>query len=126
MRNKFILLFCLINLSVAAQFSKSLKYDYMVSQRMVNSFEYHVPMHRSPRLKVTCRTALNKDMISQVMDDDLSEIFDDIEFSQFVRYNVRIRWRFGRDRVFVGAKTMGAVGMEPSKNLYYIGFKKSF
>lgn len=89
---------------------------------------YHVPKHKSPKFKLTCRTAFNRDVFDQALEDgDLTEIFDDVEFSQFLKYNVRARWKFkNRNKIFIGAETMGYAGTGIPKNAYYIGFKKYF
>jgi hypothetical protein len=101
--------------------------NYRISEKTIQSLKYHIPLHKSPRLKFTCRTAFNKEVLTQALDDyDLSEIFDEVQFSQFVKYNLRVRWKFkNKNKIFIGAETMSSAA-PGFINSYYIGFRKFF
>lgn len=102
--------------------------NYMINSKTLESLNCHYHTKKSPRFKITCRTAFNKEILAQVVDDTRpSEIFDDVEFSQFVRYNLRVRWRCkNNSKIFIGAQTLGNHNPNPATVSYYIGFKKRF
>lgn len=128
MNKKIIIIFLfLLNINLFSQ--KIIKAEKNeISQKTIDSFCYHVHYKKSSKIKVTLRTAFNKDILVQAMDDaKMSEIFDDVEFSQFFQYNVRCRFRFkNRNKFFIGAETMGAVSPGVGKDAFYFGFKKYF
>jgi hypothetical protein len=118
----------LLSTSVFSQLNRDTT-RYIISQKTLDSFKYRVSYtKKSPRLKITCRTAFNKDALDQAMsDNDLSEMFDDVEFSQFLKYNLRVRWRTKKKyNIFIGAETLGASNPGPGQNAYYIVFKRRF
>jgi hypothetical protein len=128
MRLFFFGIFILFSTTAFSQLNRD-TVSYRISQKTLDSFKYHVEyMKKSPQFKVTCRTAFDRDALSQlVSEDNLTQMFDDIEFSQFLKYNVRARWRFkNKNSIFMGAETMGANAPGPGQNAYYIGFKKRF
>jgi hypothetical protein len=121
MRYVFFVIFLLISSTIFSQINKDTS-SYKLSPVTLESFRYNAPKHKSPKFKVTLRTAFNREVIG---DKNLSEILEEVEFFQFAKYNLRARWKLkNKNKVFIGAQTLGfTTGLS---NVYYIGFKKYF
>lgn len=98
-----------------------------INQNILNSFKYNAPVKKYKKYKITCKTILNKGAIKEVIgsDEDLLEILDDSQFSQFIQYNLRFRIKFkNQNHFFIGTKTFLESGS--AKSLSYVGFKTYF
>jgi hypothetical protein len=126
MKKLIFLLTIICSLNCLAQFKKI--DSTAISQRTLESLKYHQPIHHSPKFKVTVRTAFSMTNVQQVLDNGFStDIFDDIQINQLVKYNGRIRWRFkNKNKIYFGLQTMADVMPGRKPNTYYIGFVKNF
>lgn len=103
------------------------KFGCHINHKTLNSFKYNAPVKKYKKYKITCKTILNRSAIKESFssNEDLSEILDESQFSQFIQYNLRFRIKFkNQNHFFIGTKTFLESGS--SKGLSYIGFKKYF
>ncbi len=126
---KYISILLIINIffcnTIFSQIKKE-KCDSCISQKTLSSFKYNPSVKKYTKFKVTSRTVFDKDIFVKSIDDgDLLEVFSEAQFSQFMQYNVRARWKFkNQNHIFIGTKTF--VDSGSSKKISYIGFKKYF
>lgn len=124
---------CFVLILIANTFFAQLKKQIeicIISKKTLESMQYNFKSKKSPKFKVTCRTAFNKDAIDKsMMDDNLKDAFDDIDYSQLLQYNLRFRWKNKKgSKFFVGVQAMSTFALvnNEDQNSYYIGFKKTF
>ena len=117
-----VIMLLLMNLSTLAQINSEY-YNDTINNKIIDSFKYHAPKHKSPRFKITFTSAINKKALQQLVDEPISSI-DEFDVTQIAKYNMRFRLRLkNKNRVYLGAETM-TDGYK--KNIFYIGMRKYF
>jgi hypothetical protein len=115
-----IILFLYFTIYCNAQLNKNP--HQQITRRSLDSFVYHVPLHHSPKFKMTFKSSLNRSLFKEIINDP--ELIDEVLISQLVRYNIRFRCRLKtQNRIFIGFESMASSNITGT---IYTGFRRYF